>query len=127
MILVDTNIIVDIWRNPNEEKIDLFRELDVVICPVVEVELIHGARSEKEKREIKSALNDIEMLPIDEIVWEELGEIVYSLRRNGVTVPFQDALIAAVAVRYSCQLWTNDRHFENISKVIDELRLFRVH
>jgi predicted nucleic acid-binding protein len=56
MILVDTSIIIDFWKNPDEEKADIFNNNDVVICPVIMVELIHGAKSEKQKFRIKGAL-----------------------------------------------------------------------
>lgn len=122
MILVDTNIIIDFWKNPDQEKIDIFKNNEIAICHVILVELIHGAKSEKQKVKIKEALSEFHMLPIDEETWEFFGDLLYKLRTSGVTVPFQDALIAAVAIKNNCLIWTNDKHFPMISSVVEELK-----
>jgi predicted nucleic acid-binding protein len=121
MILVDTNIIIDFWKNPDQEKIDIFKNNEIAICHVILVELIHGAKSEKQKVKIKEALSEFHMLPIDEETWDFFGDLLYKLRTSGVTVPFQDALIAAVAIKNNCLIWTNDKHFPMISNVVEEL------
>lgn len=123
MILVDTNIIIDFWKNPDQEKVDIFKNNEIAVCHVILVELIHGAKSEKQKVKIKEALNEFHMLPIDEETWDFFGDLLYKLRTSGVTVPFQDALIAAVAIKNNCLLWTNDKHFPMISNVAEGLEL----
>ena len=124
MILVDTNIIIDFWRTPDREKEDIFKNNEIAIYPVVKAELIHGAKSEREKIKIDEALSELQMIPIDEETWNFLGELLYELRKSGITVPFQDTLIAAAAVKSNCLLWTNDNHFSKICTVINELKLF---
>ncbi len=124
MILVDTNIIIDFWKTSSDEYTNVFLDNDVAVCPIIEVELVAGAKSEKEKTKIREALKELRMLSIDESTWELLGEMLYKLRRTGVTVPLQDALIAAVAIRYDCLLWSNDKHFPLITAVITELKQF---
>jgi predicted nucleic acid-binding protein len=51
------------------------------------------------------------LLPINDEVWEYLGEILYKLKEQGLTVPFQDGLISAVSIQHNCELWTLDKHF----------------
>jgi predicted nucleic acid-binding protein len=126
MILVDTNIIIDFWINPEQEKTDIFNNNKVAICPVVMAELIHGAKSEKQKARIKEALSELHMLSINEDTWDFFGDLLYKLRTSGVTVPFQDALVAAVAIKNNCLLWTDDKHFPMISNAIDDLKLFEI-
>lgn len=125
MILADTNIIIDFWKNPNQEQTDIFNNNEIAICPVIMVELIHGAKSEKQKTKIKEALHELHMLSIDEETWELFGDLLYKLKISGVTVPFQDALVAAVAIDNDCLLWTNDKHFPMIGRVIKELKLLK--
>jgi predicted nucleic acid-binding protein len=48
-----------------------------------------------------------------------------SLSISGVSVPFQDAAIAAVAIEYGLELWTNDRYYKKIADLIPDLILFR--
>ena len=38
--------------------------------------------------------------------WQCLGENLYHLRTNGITVPFTDALIATLAVQHGLFVWT---------------------
>lgn len=125
MILVDTNIIIDFWKNPDQEKIDIFNNNEIAICHVIMAELIHGAKSEKQKGKIKKALSELHMIQIDDETWDFFGDLLYKLRTSGVTVPFQDALVAAVAIKNKCLLWTNDKHFSMISGVVDELKLLK--
>ena len=48
MILADTNIIIDYWKNPDRKITKVFENEDIAICGLIQAELLHGARSEKE-------------------------------------------------------------------------------
>ncbi len=126
MILADTSVIIDFWKYPDKKKKEIFDNNEIAVCHVVRAELIHGARSEREKKKIENALNEFTHLEIDDEVWESLGDILYTLKKEGLTVPFQDALIAAVAIKHKCQLWNLDKHFPKMSEKIKELELFHV-
>ena len=125
MILVDTNVIIDLWRKAEPGKIEIFENNEIAICTIVKAELIFGAKNEKEKAKIIDALDELIMLSVDEEHWESLYELLYKLRREGITVPFQDALIAVIAERNDCLLWTNDNHFKEISVVLKDLKLMK--
>lgn len=124
MILVDTNIIVDFWRKPTEALKKVFLEEIVAICGITKAELMHGARSEKDLLTISEALSDFEYIPLDESIWDEVGKLLYRLRKSGITVPFQDIVLCALALKYNLLLWTNDKHFALIKMEIEYLRLF---
>ena len=123
MILADSNIIIDYWNAPTDEVTQIFEKEDIAICGIIEAELLHGARSDKEISQIEEALSCFEHLSIGEN-WYRLGRMLYRLRRSGITVPFTDAVIADVAIRNNISLITNDHHFRLISAVIPELRLY---
>ena len=125
MILADTSVIIDIWRNPDIEKQEIFERNEIATCYVIRAELFHGAKSDKEKKKIEDALNELNLMPINDEVWEYLGEILYKLKKQGLTVPFQDALIASVCIKHNCQLWTLDKHFSKIGEILNELDLFQ--
>ncbi len=99
MILVDTNVILDFWRKPTSGAENIFLTEEVVICGVVKAELIHGAKSNNDIANILEALSAFECIPISDSVWNELGPLLYQLRTNGITVPFQDALISALSIQ----------------------------
>ena len=43
MILIDTNVIIDIWRDADDSATKVFDAEEVCICGVVRAELMHGA------------------------------------------------------------------------------------
>ena len=48
MILVDSNIIIDFWKKPDVSARKIFEDEEIAICGIIQAELIHGARSDKE-------------------------------------------------------------------------------
>ena len=124
MILVDTSVIITFWRSPTEKLRLLFEKHHIVISGITRSELLHGAKNNIDFVCIEEALNSLEELDIDKKIWHQLGKILFRLRCKGIKVPFQDALIATLAIANNCQLWTYDNHYKLISKVISELELF---
>jgi len=124
MILVDTNVIIAFWRSPTEKLKLLFEENHIVISGVTRSELLHGAKDNTDFICIEKALNSLEELEVNRKIWSQLGKILFQLRCKGIKVPFQDALIATLAIENNCKLWTYDNHYKLISKVISELKLF---
>ncbi|GAB4221279.1 MAG TPA: PIN domain-containing protein [Spirochaetota bacterium] len=125
MILVDTSIIVEYWKNPKREYTDVFITQDIAICGIVQAELIYGARSNKEVEKIISALECFNFIDIDKEDWNGIGKFLHKLRIKGVKIPFQDAIIAYLAVKNNIPLWTRDKHFELIRDVIKELKVYK--
>lgn len=106
MIFVDTGIIIDFWKNPTDRIRKVFLKHKVAICGIVKSELIHGAKSKKDINIISKSLSGLEYVPIEEFVWEDVGNFLYRLRKKGITVPFQDAVICPLALKnnllYAC-------------------------
>lgn len=125
-VLVDSNIFIDFWKHPTEELIRFFSEQDAAYCNVIAAELLQGAVSEKNIREMTDSLKNLVFLSLGENIWEQLGQLLYDLRIHGITVPFQDVVIALVAAENDVPLFSNDSHFEMIQKVLPELKLYEV-
>lgn len=125
IILTDSNVIIDFWKKPEIQERQIFENEEIAICGVIQAELIHGAKSGKELSRIIKALDDLIFLEIDSEDWVEIGKYLNLLKKNGVTVPFQDAIITYISVKYDALLWTNDQHFKLIKTVINELQLFK--
>ena len=125
MILVDTNIIIDYWNSPDEKITTIFNEEDIAICGIIEAELLHGARSEKELEDITEAISCFEKLYVGEN-WNHLGRMLYRLRKSGATLPFADAVIAQVAINNDIRILTNDHHFKLMQSIIPELKLYEI-
>lgn len=82
---------------------------------LIMLELLSGARSEREFRELKEELTALSQLEMTSAVWERAFRLGYQLRRQGLTLPTVDVLIAALALEYGCVLLHADRHFEQFA------------
>ena len=124
MILVDTCVIINYLRTPTPKIKKIFQKNEIAICGVVMAELLRGAVSEKQFNQLKSSLECFEYIPFEQVDWDNLARLLYTLKTNGIAVPFQDAMIALLAIKTGCQLWTTDHHFSILQSVLPELKLF---
>ena len=125
MILLDASVIIDFWRGPTEALRKVFLENSFCISGVTLAELLHGAKSESDITRIQDALGDFHVLGITEQIWGELGRNLFALRKAGPSVPFQDAILATLAIHHGLSLWATDNHFQMMQSVLRELELFR--
>ena len=126
MILADTNIIIDFWNKPTEPIVKIFDTEEIATCGVIKAELLRGSHSEKQFSQIEKALSDFTYLTFSEIDWIGLSKQFIVLKRSGLAVPFQDAMIAYLAIKYNCEVWTNDKHFRLMQVVLPDLKLYGV-
>lgn len=124
MILADTNIFIDYFRNQNAEFVNKFNSLEIGICGIVKSELLHGARSDDEADNMIKAFSSFELITIDEYDWEFSGLMLQTLRSQGLSVPVTDALIAYLGIKYDIPVWTKDKHFRYIQAIYPELKLY---
>lgn len=73
---------------------------------------------------MEEALNDFTYLSFSEKDWILLAKQFITLKQNGLVVPFQDAMIAYLAIKNDCKVWTNDKHFKLMQVVLPGLKLF---
>ena len=125
MVLVDTNIIIDLWKNRSDDIIQLFEKESVCICGVIRSELMHGAYSEKNLEDISQKLNYITEINLENKEWDAFGRFLYKLRTNGLSVPYADAVIAFIAITNNLQLLTRDKHFRLIQVVESKLKFYK--
>jgi predicted nucleic acid-binding protein len=123
MILVDTNIIIDFWDKPTEVAKRIFEENDIAICGVIKAELLRGSNSEEQFSQMENALKDFFYLSFSENDWHLLAKEFILLKKHGLVVPFQDAMIACLAIKNNCEVWTNDKHFKLMQTVLSKLKL----
>ena len=104
----------------------IFREVDPVICGVVRAELLRGAFSLINLDDISELLDNLEMISFPETEWNNFGRMLYKFRIHGITVPFQDAMIAYTAIYNNIPVLTRDKHFKLIQDIMPELKLFPI-
>ena len=121
MVLVDTSAwIFALKKNfllPLKEKIDLLlREGLILTFGMVKLELLRGAKSEKEFTRLKNRLDALYEIPTDPSLWDKASELAFMLHRKGITVPCTDILIASAALYSKATLLHADIHFDLIAK-----------
>jgi predicted nucleic acid-binding protein len=97
---------------------------DCVICGVTRAEILHGARTPADVKDLHNALDSFLQLPIQEATWDHLGLHLATLRSRGLPMPFQDVLLATVALDHNTELWSYDSHFRSIQGILSDLKLF---
>ena len=108
MILLDTNILIEIYRDNINIASIVDRMQDIAVCDVVRAELFYGARDKRELQEISADLADLTVFPILPQISEMAVNLVktYCLSHK---LEFADALIAATAILHNVELFTLNR------------------
>ncbi len=125
MTLVDTSVIIDYLRSGDVKFLNLFQSLPGCICGTVKAEVLHGTRNAADRNRLLALLNAFAQTVTPELVWDAVGDLLAVLRKNGITVPFNDVVIASVAVATGVELWTHDKQFQLIQQHEPRLRLFQ--
>ena len=125
-VLFDTCVWIDFLRFPDGRAGDLLAEAleddTALLCGAITTELLQGAKSSKENKQLDLIFSSIESLPCDESLWHEAGLVLQKLRQQGITVPLTDALIAVIAKKHHVDVVTLDKHFKYLPvKVINPL------
>ena len=85
---------------------------------------MRGSKNPKESEKLKTVLECFEYLSFEKQDWLEISSLFAKLKKNGLTIPFQDGIIAYLAIKNDCQLWTLDNHFKLIQTLVRVLKLF---
>ena len=121
LYLVDSSIWLEVLARGRQtpelrRRVDQLLEQDrVATTGMVRLEVLGGAGSEQEYERLKGLLLALHQLPVVEESWSDAARLGFRLRRQGVTVPFTDLLIATIAMQAGAVLLHRDRHFDVIA------------
>ncbi|MFN3477007.1 MAG: PIN domain-containing protein [Candidatus Methylomirabilales bacterium] len=102
-------------ESPEKWAIDALIDADrLILVGVVLAELLQGCRTPKEANVILTKLTGLRFLETSFSSWKRTGELSFSLRRKGITLPLSDLIIAAIALEHGCQVFALDPHFKKI-------------
>lgn len=116
MVLVDSNI----WIRANQAKGDLMAKValealleegEAAFCGPVKLEVLGAMRRESRPR-FDSYFSLVPYLTMTESTWDHavtIGRVIADTPR--LTLPWNDVLIAAIALRHDCRVYTLDEHF----------------
>lgn len=126
MVIVDTSVWVDVLRDGSGEERRVLAEAvgddEPALTRFTELELLQGARDEREWGLLQSTLDTQTYLEARASTWVDAARTYFDLRRLGRTVRSPiDCCIAQIAIDHAALLLHRDRDFE----VISELRPLR--
>jgi predicted nucleic acid-binding protein len=125
MILLDSSVVIDLFRAQDDRILDVILEHDAAICGITRAEVLSGARDESHRVKLMAALDLFQSLALPEAIWDQVGDNLARLRASGVTVPLADAIIATVAMSSDIELWARDQHFPLIEQAMPSLKLYQ--
>ena len=132
MILVDTSVLIDFFRGKNNKPVKklqtvLDHGISFGITPIIYQELLQGALNGKEFNELKEYLGSQYFYNVlqGNKSYEEAAHIYMRCRKKGFTPRSTiDLIIVQTAIENKLYLLHNDKDFEQIAKVINNLKLY---
>lgn len=132
MILVDTSVLIDLFKGILNEPANRMREILAYEIPfgitsVIYQEVLQGAKSKKEYVLLRDYLSSQRFFhPRDAVKsYSDAAYIYFSCRKKGVTIRSTiDCLIAQTALEQNLLLLHNDKDFVVMAPIIG-LRLYR--
>lgn len=116
--LIDTSAWIDFFRNNSTPYADavasLIKQDRAIITGPVIAELLQGLKTQREADNLRELLTIITYVEVKNDDWNSTGLLLGKLRRNGITVPLTDALIAVVAKHNNYNVLTIDQYFKHL-------------
>ena len=122
MILVDTSVWIAIFRDKTGGIVKAFKKAigadDYVLSRFNQLELLQGARDQKEWELLEDYLATQYYLEASQDTWPEAARLYFELRRKGFTINSPiDCCIAQIALEHGVFLLHRDKDFEKISRI----------
>ncbi len=123
MFLIDSSAWIEYLRPKGSEKVkkrvrDILQKEEAVSCGIIVVEILRGARNDKDFESLYQSLSSLPMIPIDNVVIERAAKWGFILDRKGKIVSTTDLLIASAA-HGKAKLLHIDNDFELIASEVD--------
>jgi len=119
-VIIDTSVWIEYFKN-NQDYVPFIEDglnlENILISGLIISELLHGVKSEKEYKLLLESISAVPYVECTYEDWTTTGEMLYGLKKKGITVPLTDVLISAIAIRYNASVLTLDKHFKSIGKI----------
>ncbi len=127
MILVDTSVLIDLFKGKNNSSVSVFRDaihhgVEFGITSVIYQEILQGSRTRKEYTLLDEYLRTQRFFyPKHQIAsYAGAADIYFSCRREGITIRSTiDCLIAQIVLEHELFLLHNDKDFTAMASIID--------
>lgn len=120
MVIIDTSAWVEFFRKNGDLRVKLavkglLDAFECALCGPVEMEFLGGARPD-EMGEIRRWFGLIPYVRNNQGIWRVAGGNFAKLKAAGLTIPWNDILIASIAMEHDLRVYhAHDRHFPLMS------------
>lgn len=120
MVIIDTSAWVEFFRRDGDLQVKLavkglLDSFEGALCGPVEMEFLGGARA-NEMEAIRGWFGLIPYVPNKQAIWRVAAENYAKLKAAGLTIPWNDILIASIAMDKNIRVYAHDKHFSAMSK-----------
>lgn len=127
MVLVDTSAWIETHRANGALAVKLavrglLDAYEATLCGPVEMEFLGGARPEERQR-LQAWCSVLPYLPNDQKIWRQAAQHFSRLRQAGLNAPWNDILVATLALGARCRVYAVDAHFTAMAPILG-LRLY---
>lgn len=123
MVLVDSCCWIEATRKQGSIEVKaavrgLLKEFQALLCAPVELEVLGGARASERVR-MQSYFDILPYCTSDHKIWQKSKETAWKLKDKGITMPWNDIIIATVACQYNYRIYSIDKHFPIMAKALN--------
>ena len=112
IILLDTNILIDVLRNRGSRRdllADLVEQGHTLATSTINVGEIYAGMRSHETTDTDRLMRSIESYPITPAIARHAGMLKFSYSQKGKTFSLPDMIVAATALAHGCSLMTDNR------------------
>lgn len=119
MILCDTNVIIEFYKNNKQivRELRIIGQSNIAVSAITQAELYFGSLNKTELRKIRKHLTSIRVFPLDTSISRKF---LFLMENHSLSykICIPDALVAATALIHSVELYTlNISDFEFIKNI----------
>lgn len=101
----------------------LLQEYMALLCGPVELEVLGGA-GKQDRKKIKEYFDILPYRKSDHTIWREAVETSWLLSDRGLSVPWNDTIIATIAKKHGYRVYSEDKHFKMMAEILS-IRLYQ--
>ena len=127
MILVDTSVLIDLFKGNDNDAVRSLRDaihqqIPFGISSIIYQEILQGAKTRKEFKTLQEYLSTQRFFnPKDHLLsYSDAADLYFKCRKKGITIRSTiDSLIVQTALEHDLYLLHNDKDFYAMRTVID--------
>ncbi|RPJ35316.1 MAG: PIN domain-containing protein [Verrucomicrobiaceae bacterium] len=122
LVIVDTSAWIETHRRDGSPAVKLavrglLDEFEAALCGPVEMEYLGGVRPEERER-LQAWCNVLPYVRNDQKLWRKAAANFALLKKKGITAPWNDVLIATIALENGCRVYAVDKHFTAMAPLL---------